>query len=177
MTEERDTLYPPRIVSSALGIPAGTLATWAKRGWMANFDAAFAEGRGKPRMFSLSDILALALLKVASSNGTTQPEIISYAPSAADDFLSHPDRLTHLIVRWYPDSCSIRYNDDIMKEPAEPNPTLTISFDVRSIFTAAAHAIRAAAKSADAERETRVEEVSPSLPKISRTLLPGKGDE
>jgi hypothetical protein len=172
MTEPADPLFPPRIVSQALGIPGGTLSTWAKRGWMTNFDAAFAEGRGRPRMFTLPDVLALALIKFASDNGTTQPEIISFAPDAAESFINHPDQISHLIVRWYRDSVSIRYNDDIMTEPAEPDAELTVTFNLRAIFGEATRAIKAVAKTADLERETRIEEINPSLPKISRVWQP-----
>lgn len=174
MTDVEEPLFPPGMVSQALNIPAGTLATWARRGWMANFDAAFAEGRGKPRMFTLPDVLALALLKFASDHGTTQPEIISYAPKAAEDYLDHPDHLTHLVVRWYrePSSCSIRYNDNIMKDPPDPNPEFMVSFDLKAIFGEARRAIEAEAKAkaATLERRRRLEEISPTLPKISRTF-------
>lgn len=175
MANPEEQAFPPRIVSQALGIPAGTLSTWANRGWMANFDAEFAEGRGRRRMFSLSDVLALALIKFASDHGSTQSEIIGYAPEAARSYLEHPSHITHLFVRWYrtPSLCSIRYNDDIMKEPAPPNPEYLVSFDLRVIFGDAKRAIEAALASANVEQETRIEEMNPTLPKISRILRQG----
>lgn len=170
MSNREDVLYPPRIVSKALSIPAGTLATWAKRGWMANLDAAFAEGRGKARMFTLRDVLALALIKYASDKGTTQPEIISYAPDAADAFLRHPDQIKHLIVRWYqqPSKCAIRFDDELHDTPADPDADFIVMFNIRSIFDAAAKLITAAAKTEDIETETSIEKIRPSLPPIER---------
>src|ERR1051325_6704154 len=123
--------YTLSIVSKALNIPLGPLATWARRGWMANFEAAFKQRvRGRAQQLSKADALASALIKVASEVGVTQPpEIISYAPMAARDYLDHPEEIRQLIIGWNTElsACSIRYNDDVMKEPARNEAEVTVT--------------------------------------------------
>jgi hypothetical protein len=126
--------YPPSVVCAALGIPSGTLGTWAKRGLLANFDAAFAK-RGKPRSFTLKDALALALIRKASTNDFVPPAIAHYAPLAAGDWIEAPGRITELTYLYYEGKGqTIRYDDAFMQNPADPGWDVRLSFNIGAIF-------------------------------------------
>jgi hypothetical protein len=186
MTQTPDSTFSPGLISQALRIPAGTLSTWARRGWMANFDAASAQGRGKAREFTLADALALSLIKIISTVGiknappdkegeyTGADTIVSCAPTAAKAYLEDPRRITGLWIRWYKNGneISIGFSDT----PPKPNPEATASFNLTSIFEKALREITAVAK--DHERRTKIETIHPvSLPKISRTIKEVGEDE
>ena len=171
MTDEQEK-FPPRVVCRVLDIPAGTLATWADRGYFANFDAAFAE-RGKARLFSRKDVLALALIKSASTYGVLTSEISAFAPMAAEAVLRHGPSVRELIVRQYEgenSATSIRYNDDVMADPPEAGAVVTISLNLTHIFDKAVKALEQeiANRAASIKMETRLEEVDPTLTSISR---------
>lgn len=171
-----ETRYPPRIVCAALDIPHGTLSTWAKRGLLANFSVAFAQ-RGKARLFNAEDVLALALIKAASDYQVLPVELSSFASAAADQFMRHPDHIREVSIRYYQGSdlkVSIRYNDDVMTDPPEEGAVVTITFDVRAIFTKAIASLKARMEMRPhmVTAETRIEEVDPLLGEISRTWTP-----
>ncbi|BGE84653.1 MULTISPECIES: hypothetical protein [Methylosinus] len=173
MTDQSET-FPPRVICRVLDIPQGTLATWADRGYFANFDAAFAE-RGKARLFSRKDVLALALIKCASTYGVLTSEISSFAPMAAEAVLHYGPNIRELIIRQYEgesSATSIRYNDDVMADPPEADAVVTISLNLTHIFNKAMKALdqEVANRAASIKMETRLEEVDPTLTSISRVF-------
>jgi hypothetical protein len=172
-----DQKFPPRAVQRALLIPSGTLSTWARNGWMTNFDVAMRQGRGKAKLFSVSDVLALALIKFCSDRGITQTSVICNAPEVADAYLQHGPQITEVTFLWYRDMESVRFNDEVMKDPADPGALLRITINVQEIFDAALRAIDQEVP-ADVEREARLEEIDPSLPDIRRGwFYPADGSE
>jgi hypothetical protein len=175
MTPSPEPTYALSVISKALDIPPGTLATWARRGWMANFHAAKERQRGRAQQFDQADVLALALIRLGSEHGVTAPELIAYFPTAVRDYLDHPEEIRQLIIGWsteprrpdrgdHPDRgrrshCSIRYNDDIMKEPAAHEPEVAVTFNLKAIFGAALDALERAVKSDSGSTETHYPEL------------------
>jgi hypothetical protein len=135
-----DVLFPPRLVCAALDIPHGTLGSWAARGHLANFDAAFAS-RGKARQFTLKDALSLALLRDAGSE--VPVELSGFAPDAVEHWMKYRGKVRELIIGYSegPDSASfIRYNDDVMREP-KPHWTRAWSYNLDDILGRAEQAL------------------------------------
>jgi hypothetical protein len=167
---------PPRVVCAALDIPIGTLGTWAKRGYFANFDAAVTS-KGQARLFTLTDALALALVKAASKYSLLHlPELSSFAPNAAEDWLTHRGAVRELVVRYYPaerDMASIRYNDDAMKDPPEAGAEVAFTLNLDVILGNAHEALKARLRQPDAvASDLKMEELNPSLTEISRVYSP-----
>lgn len=165
MTDEMR--FPPRLVCAALNIPAGTLATWANRGMLRNFDAAHTTP-GKARMFTMRDALALALLK--AGDVTEYVELPDYAPTAARDWMKHRPYLRELHIRYSDKTTSIRYNDDIMESPPPSDWQRGWSYNLDDIFGQAEERLLAfAPESADAiAAEEAREAAEPLLPTIKK---------
>jgi len=131
---EQKTIWTSREASYAAGVSTTTIAAWASRGRLLNFDAKFGV-KGRSTQYSKRDVLALALIQTATSCSVESPELLGCATTTADDWLRHRGQITELVVRRYPKNhTSIRYNDSAMMAPAEPGALVTTTLGLNEIF-------------------------------------------
>jgi hypothetical protein len=157
--------YPPRVVCRLLNIPPGTLATWASRRYFDNFDGQTG-ARGKARMFSRADVLALALIKAASDWSLMPVSLPGFSPKAARFYLANPARITELVIQQWPEPearTAIRYNDDVMQKPRDTTSSVTITYNLAKIFGDAITLLDAHTDKATEAYEAWVEETDPLL--------------
>jgi len=133
-----DVRFTPKTIVAALGIPHATINTWAHRGLLADMDAAETR-KGKARSFTMSDCLALALLREAALRGIDVPELAGWASKAADAWLKQPLKIRELHIRYSPGAdgqgeSSIRYNDDVHEAPPPDDWIVMCSFNLSRLW-------------------------------------------
>jgi hypothetical protein len=127
-----------------LGIPPGTINSWASRGLLGGFEPS--EGRGKARAYSTVEYLALALFRAVSDAGVTLPrQFYIFAPAAIRDWYDHAADIETIQYRFYPDDDpAIGYDDHLMAEPPRPGWVWRFSIALRPIFEPALEALEEA---------------------------------
>jgi hypothetical protein len=168
MASPETTFHSTPVVCAALSIPSGTLNSWAARGWLDGLGTP-SEGRGRRRAYSTVGFLTLALIKAASDFRVAPGlEFYGFAPRVVRDWFEYPQSMKQLVIRFYkePDlETSIRYNDDLHKEPPKPGWAMSIAFDLRAIFEPALNAL------ADAERQVQQQQAAPTVIEPINPLL------
>jgi hypothetical protein len=168
------TFHSAPVVSAALDIPTGTLNAWAAKGWLDALSTPSA-GQGRKRSYSTIDFLVVSLVKAASDFRMNPGlEFHNFAPEAVRSWYAHPDVVKQVIVRFYtmPERLtSISYNDEAMRKPPRPGWTISIAFDLRSIFEPALEALakQEERKHRQQTGTTIVEPASPLLTAIKCT--------
>src|SRR3954467_13043954 len=75
--------HPRAVTCAALDMPPGTFDTWKREGYLQNFDAK-PIGRANALLCSTADVLALSLVREASTWGLIPTELPGLATLVAD---------------------------------------------------------------------------------------------
>jgi MerR HTH family regulatory protein len=121
---QRKPTFTPKAVCQALGIPSGTLNSWAFHGWFKGLDAEKTTP-GKARRFTLDDLLRLAILKHLVDFGITAERARPWALLCVR-YMDEAKFSEMSILANRDGVDEIRLDDDLMSEPPRPGVLLRL---------------------------------------------------
>jgi DNA-binding transcriptional MerR regulator len=144
-SEQFNPLFRARKVSAALGVPASTLASWARKGVMAVLDLDGEETvQGSPRLFNLADCLKLAVLLELNRLGINLDQAALFARLAVETVDADPENRRHLLFGCYAGYATLEFAKTV---PVGINGHIDIKIDLHALFKRTVIGLRAAEKS------------------------------
>jgi hypothetical protein len=119
MGARREPTFTAKAVCAAIGVPHGTLNSWAHAGVLRRFRASTTTP-GKARRFPLRDLIMLAAIKRFSDLGIAPERAAGWARVMIRLMDRLGPQMTELNVRVYEDQDSVLPNDGLMAQEAQP---------------------------------------------------------
>jgi hypothetical protein len=149
---QKQPTFAAKDVCQALGVPHGTLNSWAFHGWFIGLDAEKTTP-GKARRFTLADLFRLAILKYLVEFGVSANRARDWAHQCVGYMDRSPVSEMHVLI--YPNDDWMIHLGDLMREPIASGALLRLTIYPVEIVKTLKERLGMNATEADGEREGR----------------------